>query len=245
MPDTRGLLKKCLGELGLAPQREEEILRELGDHLEDHTTTLEAGGITSEEAFQEALMGVEDWPKFRQEILRAEIEEATMNYQMTYRTKVLWLPALIALTLSSVLLALFQFLGLVPRFYWLSRTGLSMQPFFTFYLPWLIALPVIGAVAAFWSQRAGGKAIHRLLAALAPSIGMLGVFLIAPFLSLLISMLLPLFTHRPARGAFGPTDVASLITGVFAVLVSWVLVPAVGLFLGAVPFLRKPHAQSS
>ncbi|MGA3325721.1 MAG: permease prefix domain 1-containing protein [Terriglobia bacterium] len=238
MPDTRGLLKKCLGELGLAPHREEEILRELADHLEDHATALEARGITDEQAFQEALSGVGDWPKFREEIHRAETEEATMNYQVTYRTKVLWLPALGALTLRSGLLALFQFLGLVPRFYWLSGIGIP------FYLPWLIALPAIGAVAAFWSQRAGGKAVHRLLAALAPPIGMLGTFLIGPFIGLLIYLLIPLFSdgagHRRTRF---PLHAPPMI-GVFLMLASWVLLPAVGLLLGAVPFLRSHEAQS-
>jgi hypothetical protein len=243
MPDNRGLLKNCLGELGLAPCREKEILCELADHLEDHAAALEARGITNAEAFQEALNGVVDWPEFRAEIYRAETEEATMNYQATYRTKVLWLPALGALTLSSILLALFQFFGLVPRFYWLSRTGLSMHPLFTFYLPWLIALPAIGAVAAFWSQRAGGETTHRLLAALAPPIGLLGFFLISPFITLLIYMLLPLFGHRAAHGAFGSTDIATLTTGVLVLLVSWVLLPAAGLLLGAAPFLRRPKSH--
>ena len=161
-----------------------------------------------------------------------------MNYQVTYRTKVLWLPALGALTLSSSLLAIFQFSGLVPRSYWLSGTSYL---FFTFYLPWLIVLPVIGAAAAFWSQRAGGRAIHRLLAALAPPIGMLGFFLVSPFLTLLIYMLLTLFTHRAVPRPFGLGDLAYIIPGVLVMLVSWVLLPAVGLLLGAVPFLRKPQ----
>jgi len=163
---------------------------------------------------------------------------------MNYRTKVLWLPALGALILSSSLLAIFQFFGLVPRFYWLNRTGLSMYPFYTFYLPWLIALPAIGAVAAFWSQRAGGQAIHRLLAAMAPSIGMLGFFLIAPFVSFLIRILVPFFTHRPVHGQFGPPNLATWMTWILVLLVSWVLLPGVGLMLGAIPFLRRHQAQS-
>jgi len=156
MPDHRRLIKNCLGELGLAPRREKEILSELADHLEDHAAALEAGGITSEEAFQKAVRGVEDWPKFREEIYRAETEEATMNYQVTCRTKVLWLPALGALTLSSTLLALFQFFGLVPRFYWLSVTGVPLG--IPFYLPWLIALPAIGAGAAGAGTAVAGAA---------------------------------------------------------------------------------------
>jgi hypothetical protein len=237
MVDGQELISARLGELGLATRREEEIVRELGDHLADHTAALEARGVAPDAALREALDSVSNWPELRQEILSVEAEEANMNY----RTKVLWLPALGALTLSSGLLAIFQFLGLVPRFYWLSVTGVPLAV--PFYFPWLIALPAIGAVAAFWSQRAGGKAVHRLLAALAPPISMLGTFLIGPFIGLLIYLLIPLFSdgagHRRIRF---PLYAPSMI-GVFLMLASWVLLPAVGLLLGAAPFLRKPQAQ--
>jgi hypothetical protein len=238
MPDHRALLKNCLGELGLAPQREREILRELGDHLEDRADALGERGIANEEAFLEALGGVVDWPELRKEIVRAETAEATMNYQVTYRTKVLWLPALGALTLSSSLLALLQFFGLVPRFYWWSGVGIP------FYLPWLIALPLIGAVAAFWSQCAGGKTIHRLLAALALPMGMLGTFLIGPSIGLLIYLLIPLFSDGAGHRGIRPPLHAPPMIGVLLMLASWVLLPAVGLLLGTIPFLRKPQAQS-
>jgi hypothetical protein len=245
MPNHQGLIKARLGKLALGARREEEILRELGDHLEDHAGALEARGMTSDAAAREALRGVEDWSNFRDEICRAENEETTMNFQVTYRTKALWLPALGALTLSSILLAIFQFSGLVPRFYWLNRTGLSMHPFFTFYFPWLFALPAIGAVAAFWSQHAGGKAIHRLLAALAPPIGMLGTFLIFPFLTVLIYILLPLFRSGAGQQRILPPLHAPPMIGMIAVIVSWVLLPAIGLALGALPFLRKPKSHQS
>jgi hypothetical protein len=244
MPDNQGLIRERLGRLGLETRREEEIVRELSEHLADHAAALEARGVARDAAAREALDSVSNWPELRNEILSVETEEATMNYQMTYRTKVLWLPALVALTLSSSLLAIFQFSGLVPRFYWLSKTGMSVHPFFTFYLPWLIALPLIGAVAAFWSQRAGGKAIHRLLAALAPPIGMLGFFLITPFITLLVYMLIPLFAKGSGHTRVPLTLHAPPMIGVLVVLVSWVLLPAVGLFLGALPFLRKHQPQS-
>ena len=240
MKAEQELIKKRLGKLGLGTRREEEIVRELCEHLADHATALEARGVASDAAAREAIESVSNWPEFRREIYRAETEEVNMNY----RTRVIWLPALVALTLSSILLALSQFFSLAPRFYWVSETGYI---FFTFYLPWLIALPLIGAVAACWSQRAGGNAIHRLLAALAPPIGMLGVFLIGPFIGLLLYMLIALFgkgaAHTRALHALHYTSHPPLI-GVVAMLVSWVLLPAVGLLLGAVPFLRKHQAQS-
>ncbi len=242
MPDNRKQLRERLGKLGLGLYREEEIVRELSDHLEDQAGALQALGMTNDEGFQKALSGEVDWPKFREEIYRAETEEATMNYQLTYRAKILWLPALGALTLSSSLLALFQFSGLVPRFHWLS-SGMSGGSYYTFYIPWLIAMPVVGAISALWSQRAGGKTIHRLLAALAPPIGMLGTFLILPFITLLIYTLIRLFSSRGLHTPF-PIHAAPMMTGIFVLVVSWVLLPAAGLLLGAVPFLRKPQSQS-
>jgi hypothetical protein len=163
---------------------------------------------------------------------------------MNYRTKVLWLPALGALILSSGLLAVFQFFGVVPRFYWLSAR-MSMEPYFTIYIPWLVALPIVGALAALWSQRVGGRAIHRLLAALAPAIGILGVFLIGPFIGLLIYALLPLFSHAVAHRTVPLSLHAPPIAGIAVVLVSWVLLPGAGLVIGAAPFLRNAKSHQS
>jgi len=233
MPANRDLLGERLGALGLAPHREEEILRELGDHLEDQAATLEAGGMASDAALRRALNDVSDWPAVRREIVSAELGEEYMNY----RTKALWLPALCASVIGCGMLRLMQFSGLVPHFYFLSG-GL----YYTFYIPWLIALPIVGAIAAFWSKRAGGKPIHRLLAALAPSIGPFSMILTGPFIGLLIYLFLRLRTkgHMPSPwSGFHPP-----LIGVFAVLASWVLLPAVGLLIGALPFLRRPQPQS-
>jgi len=238
MPHHHGILKERLGDLALEPRREEEIVCELSEHLEDEAAALEARGVTPKDAVQKALDSVSDWPALRSEIVRAETGGTNMNY----RTKVLWLPALGAFILSSSVLAVFQSAGLVPRFIWLSDR-MSMGLYYTFYTPWLALLPVVGAVVALWSQLVGGRAIHRLLAALAPAVGMLGVFLIGPFIGLLIYALLPLFphevAHRPALNLHAPP-----IAGVTAMLVSWVLLPGAGLVIGAVPFLRKTQRQA-
>src|SRR5208282_4375850 len=96
--------KARLGKLGLGTRREEEILRELSEHLADHAAALEARGVAPDDAAQGALDTVSNWPAFRNEILSAETEEVNMNY----RTKALWLPALCALTLSNGIVALMQ-----------------------------------------------------------------------------------------------------------------------------------------
>jgi hypothetical protein len=217
------LLRESLGELGLAPQREEEILRELGDHVEDHAAALEGCGMTSDAAVQEALDSISNWPELRAEIQSAETEEAFMNY----RTKALWLPALCALTLSNGLLALMQIFGAPAHFYWLSA-GKSVQALCEFILPWLISQFAVGAVAAYWSRRAGGTVRYQLLAALAPAIALLGLFL----LNLPFSMIV----ERPSA--------PNIRLAAFLILtVTWVLLPAIPLLLGAAPFLRKPQPQ--
>ena len=103
-----------------------------------------------------------------------------------------------------------------------------MAPYCEFVVPWLISQPVVGAVAAYWSRRAGGAVRHQLLAALAPAIALLGVFvLILPF-----AMIMEAVAHHIALGAF------------LILTVTWVLLPALPLLVGAAPFLRKPQPQS-
>jgi len=223
MPHEQELVKARLGKLRLRTRREEEIIRELSEHLADHAAALEARGVQRNEAAREALNSVTDWLELRKEILSAETEEANVNY----RTKVLWLPALCALTLSNVLLALMQIFG-PPHFYWFYM-GKSMAPYYVFVVPWLISQPVVGAVAAYWSRRAGGAVLHQLLAALAPAIALLGVFvLVLPF-----SMILDKHVAHNIR-----------LTAFLVLTLTWVLLPSVPLLLGAAPFLRKPQPQS-
>ncbi len=238
MPNEQELIRARLGNLGLRRAREEEIIRELGNYVEDHAAELAASGVPSPGDVQQALDCVPDWPALRNQILSAETEEAAMNY----RTKVVWLPALGALFLSSTPLAILQYAGYSPRFYFLSGGHYS---FFTLYIPWLISLPIVGAVTALWSQRAGGKAIHRLLAALAPSIGLIGVFLGAFLISLVHTLLVALYVGLPIYNVAPPlVHDARTIVAIFAPLVSWVLLPAAGLLVGAAPFLRKHQTQS-
>jgi len=223
MVDHYDHLKICMGELGLAPDREEEILRELSDHLDDHAATVEARGIEGGVAAREVIDGVSNWPEFRKAILAAETEETMMNY----RTKALWLPALCALTLSNVLLAGVQVLGPLTHLDWLNPY-MRMRPFYTFLIPWFILQPAVGAIAAYWSRRAGGSVRHQLIAALAPAIAWLGVFvLVLPF-----SIFLDKHGVNHVRlSAF------LLMTAI------WVLLPALPLLLGAGPFLRRSQTQ--
>jgi hypothetical protein len=224
MRDDREFVKKSLGRLGLTPHREEEIARELSEHLADHAVALEARGLDKDAAAREAQDSVSNWPELGRKILAAEIEGTTMNY----RTRVLWLPALFALTLSYVLLALIQIFGPQPSFYWFF-TGRSLMPFVAFIVPWLLSQPVVGAIAAFWSRRAGGTVRYQILAALAPAIALLGLFLlILPFAMIVVHHV----SHTMRIGSF------------LGLTVTWVILPALPLLLGAAPFLRTAQSRS-
>jgi len=225
MVDGQELISPRLGKLGLGTRREEEIVRELGEHLADHAATLEARGLTSDAATREVLNCVSNWPELRNEIVSAETEETTMNY----RTKVLWLPALCAITLSNGLVALMQIFGRPPDSYWLGTAGKSMEVIGAFIVPWLISQSVVGAVAAYWSRRAGGTVWYQLLAALSPAIVLLGLFLLVIPSSILL--------HKHALHNIR-------LSAFMIVTLTWVLLPAVPLLIGAAPFLRKPQAQS-
>lgn len=223
MPDNRELVKKCLGTLGISPQREEEIYRELGEHISDHTEELGASGLARYEAAREALESVHDWPQLREQILAAETSEGNMNY----RTKVLWLPAMVALALSNVLLAAVEIFGPPPHFY-ILHPDKGLEIFCAFLAPWLLTQPVVGAVAAWWSRRAGGVVRHQLLAALAPAIALFMVFLLVLPWAMIVDRKV---TH------------SIQMTGFLVLTVTWVLVPSLPLLLGAVPFLRRRQSQ--
>jgi len=221
MPDNRQLIKERLGELGLRPRREEEILRELGNYLEDSAEELAVRGVPYDAAIREGLDSVSDWASLRREIVLVETEEGTMNY----RTRVLWLPGVCIFLLNVGFLAALQIAGLQPRIYWLSK-----ELFIPIYIPWLLMLPVLGAIAAFWSKRAGGKGVHLLLAPLAPLIIFLGAFL-----AMFFTLAFVIDRHVP---------LSLKIEGLLIYILVWVLLPSCALCLGAIPLLRKPHPQA-
>lgn len=220
MPDKQKPLKERLGNLRLRPQREQEILRELGDHLDDHAAALEARGVRSEEAARQALDAVPDWSELGNEILRAETEAAIMNC----RTKVLWLPALCTFFLNAILLTILQMAGLRPHIYWLNRGN-----FIPFYIPWLLVLPLIGALGAFWSKRAGGTVSHRLLVSQVPLLIWLGIML-------LMFLILAPITDRHV-------PLSLKLSGLLTYIVAWMLLPSLALFIGVAPFLRMRQSQ--
>jgi len=219
MPDWRKLVRERLGALGIASEREEEVVSELAGHFEDAYEGSLERSATPEMAFACAFSEVSNWSRLAREIRRATGEDP-----MNERTKNLWLPGLVMLFLSSVLLMFITRYGPLPIFVWIDpRVPLLL------YVPWLVALPVFGALGAYWSRRAGGRVRARIAAGVFPVLMLAAAF----------GMILPIALIFEGHG-WRMFQAKALV--IF--LLQWVMIPGAALLLGALPFLRN-HASET
>ena len=153
MRDWEALVREKLVGMDLEPDARGEVIAELAAHLAETCEELRKQGMTEEEAARRALSQVKDWEKLGQSIQIARTEENIM----TNRVKQFWFPALVTLLLSMGLLMLIQVFG--PSPWTVSRKSgwTFVAPVAVIYLPWLLSLPVIGALGAYLSNRAGGS----------------------------------------------------------------------------------------
>jgi len=114
MPDW----ERIVGEnLRLKPNRphEAELTAELASHLEEVYRELCRAGAAEKEAFQQCLEQLHAARSALSAIRNSK--EGTMNY----RSKALWLPGLVTLTLASVSLMVMQVFAFSrPRVYWVD-----------------------------------------------------------------------------------------------------------------------------
>jgi len=107
MPNWNQIVRDRLKPKRLSLADLDSIVSELAAHLEEAFDEAQARGLTEEQALHIALQEVKDWRVLAAEIRAARSEEGPVNY----RTKSLWLPALVTLLGASVSLAVSQFMG--------------------------------------------------------------------------------------------------------------------------------------
>jgi hypothetical protein len=221
MPDWREIARRRLTPFGLDANRQQETITELADHLEDLCEDLVRQGKSEAEAVRFALSTADDWDELRREIQHAANEEVIMNH----RVKALWLPGLCASAVATLLLRLFQMpLAPAPHISW-PRHDVP----FVVYWGWLLCLPLVGAMGAYWSRHAGGRLVERALAASFPALGpMIFPGFIIPF----VLAFRGIYYHRPR------------IVPAALFLLGWVVLPEAALLLGSLPFLRGNAAES-
>jgi hypothetical protein len=212
MRDWGKFVQSRLAGLRLAPGAKAEVFEELASHLDETFEELRRQGLTEVEAARRTLLQVQDWHDLRRTIQTARMEENIMTNRVTQ----LWLPGFVTFLLSAGLLALNEIFG--PKPFALMRVG--QPPIVLFFIPWLLSLPLVGAVGAYLSHRAGGsrRAIFSSI-----------VFPVLPFLaSILVVLPVSLFLDRFVAHNIAPMALLMALLG-------WVLAPGAALLAGGLP----------
>ena len=179
MPDWEKLVSDRLAQLALEERERQEVIAELAGHLEEIYEGSRGKGASHDEAIRRALLQVDDWKKLRQEIYVARTKENPMNA----RTSRLWVPSFVTLAASVITSVAFGRLGLQPgplgsrphHEEWSSHLigGITGSPHaVNEYTVWLIALPLIGALGARLSRRAGGTLREIIISGAFPGAGL-------------------------------------------------------------------------
>jgi hypothetical protein len=151
-----------------------------------------------------------------------------MSLKLNDRTNRLWLPGLTILLGAIICLCLihFYFLTFGQRIFWLaSRWPVEVN------FPWLCVLPFLGAGAACWSRRQGGSRVVRAAAGLFPVLLFIAIFWFEQTQYVFFRDPLPICIAGKHSVHFFP---------VFAwAVLNWVIIPAVVLLFGVLPFLRE------
>ncbi|MHB8501535.1 MAG: permease prefix domain 1-containing protein [Candidatus Acidiferrales bacterium] len=215
MPDWEGIVRRELGGLVLEPEERREVVAELAAHLEETCEVLLRQGMGEEEAVRRTLSQIGNSRDLRLRIQRARNEEDNM----TDRVRQLWLPGLLTLLLSMVVLMVIQFVG--PRPLIVSAHGWRMTaPVAVIYVPWLLSLIPIGAMGAYLAGRGGASQRAVLLSIVFPVLPYLALFVIA----LPVSLILDDHVAHNVR-------LSALLLG----LLAWVMLPAMALLAGGLP----------
>lgn len=214
MRDWEGFVRQRLSGLVLDAGEKDEVQLELAAHLEESYESLRTKGLPEQAAMQQTLAQVADWQDLRR---RIQIARTMKENIMNDRVRQLWLPGLLTLFLSMGLLMLIQFLGPNPWIVARKSGWLLIAPVAVVYVPWLLLLPVIGAMGAYLSNRAGGSRRAIFSSIVFPVLPYLALIFIGVPVALIVDAHV---AHNVMLGAF--------FVGLFA----WVIFPGVALLVG-------------
>ncbi|MHB8484415.1 MAG: permease prefix domain 1-containing protein [Candidatus Acidiferrales bacterium] len=225
MRDWCNEVSRKLANSRLPVEEREEISRELAGHLEDLYSDARNRGLDESAAIKCAVAELDEDARLGPKLHLAR-QEGNM---MIERIKRFWFPSIAILFASVAFLVAIQAAGLRPHFMMKGELPLVI------YLPWLIALPFLGAGGAYWARcQRGGQTVAAAIG-LIPVLKFFGSFAAAFIASSLVA--LPVCV---ALGALTP-DAKFFIVAAGAVL-SWVVIPGAALLLGVLPFLPASRA---
>jgi hypothetical protein len=215
MRDWEELVRTKLASLAIEPEEKREVIAELAAHLEETCETLRGGGMPEQEAIRRALSQVPDWNDLQGKIRTARIKENNMNSRVTR----FWIPGLLTFMVSMSLLAVIEKFGPKPSVLYMGDgpAVIRTTPSLIVYIPWLVALPLIGAMGAYLSNRAGASVRTVLVSSIFPIFPFIGLFSVVLPVGLIIDR------------QVGVTVVAASL---LRLLVGWVLIPGMALLAG-------------
>jgi hypothetical protein len=211
MPDWQELVRQHLCGLALDAAEKDEVHAELAAHLEDSYESLRTKGLLEQAAIQQTLVQVANWPDLQCKILIAKKGRDFMKK----RVHQLWIPGFLTLTLSMVFLMMLQKQRFQPR---IVGSGPSA---ILFYVPWLMLLPLFGALGSYLSSRAGGSRGPLLLASVFPVLALTTALLLMFPIGMIIE-----------RVTGNHVDFSIVATALLREGIGWILVPGAALFAG-------------
>lgn len=166
MRDWQELVRQRLAGLELDSAEKEEVHAELAAHLEESYENSCKQGVPERDAALRALSQVKNWRDLQRRIFNAK----RRGHLMKKRVHQLWIPGFLTLILSVVFQMMLQKLGFRVRIVGSGPNAVL------FYVPWLAGLPLVGALGAYLSSRAGGSRRTALLASVFPVLALAGAF---------------------------------------------------------------------
>jgi hypothetical protein len=229
MPDWEELVSRRLAQLALGERERQEVIAELAGHLEETYEGLRRTNASHDDAIRCALQQVDNWNKLQREIYVARTKENAMNA----RTSRLWVPSFVTLAASVITLVVFGHLGLQPgplgsrphHEEWSSHLigGITGGPHaVNEYTVWLMALPLIGAIGAGLSRRAGGTLREIIISGAFPALAWSTILLI--ILSFAASL------------GYGLLEVVTAPMGPAGLVTVLVMIPGACLLLGVLVY---------
>ena len=147
---------------------------------------------------------------------------------MSERVRRYFVPALAMQVLATAVLVGIQQAGVEPHVILVQGV---VSGGFLFYIPWLLALPIIGALRGLWGRTQGEHGGTIVLGAAVPVLVIGGL--------LATASLLGVVEHAVQGHSLGWWYVKAVGT----MLVTWFVVPGLAMLAGAVPFAIQSRAQ--
>jgi hypothetical protein len=215
MRDWESLVRERLAGNSVEPEELREVTAELAGHLEENFEELCRQGMPEESAAERALSQVRNWRALRRRIQKSRSREDVM----TDRVRQWWLPGFVALFLSMVLLMANEFMGAQPLIV-SAHVSQMTAPVAVIYVPWLLLLVPIGALAAYLAGRAGAPQRAVFLSIVFPVLPHLALFLVVFPVALILD---DHVLHNV------------MLSALFMGLGAWVVLPGVALLAGGLP----------